>query len=81
MHVPVMLAECLEYLALRPDGIYLDTTAGLGGHAGAIAQRPGAGHRSSAEDVGGLPLLGILQQADRDHRNQSKICGGEGDSK
>ncbi len=34
-----MLAECLEYLAIRPDGIYLDATAGLGGHTGAIAQR------------------------------------------
>ena len=34
-----MLAECLEYLALRPDGIFLDATAGLGGHTGAIAQR------------------------------------------
>src|SRR5580693_3127044 len=38
-HVPVMLHECLEYLGVRPDGIYLDVTAGLGGHSGAIAQR------------------------------------------
>jgi len=34
-----MLRECLDYLALKPDGIYLDATAGLGGHAGAIARR------------------------------------------
>ena len=34
-----MLAECLEYLALKPDGTYIDTTAGLGGHVGAIARR------------------------------------------
>lgn len=39
MHVPVMVGECLEYLAVRPDGIYLDATAGLGGHTAAIAER------------------------------------------
>src|SRR5450432_2723489 len=39
VHDPVMREEALEYLALRPDGIYLDATAGLGGHTGAIAQR------------------------------------------
>jgi 16S rRNA (cytosine1402-N4)-methyltransferase len=39
MHVPVMVSECLEYLAIHPDGIYLDATAGLGGHTGAIAAR------------------------------------------
>jgi len=43
MHVPVMLGECLEYLRVRPDGVYLDATAGLGGHTGAIAGRLSTG--------------------------------------
>jgi 16S rRNA (cytosine1402-N4)-methyltransferase len=39
MHIPVMLAECLGYLGLVPEGVYVDATAGLGGHSAAIAQQ------------------------------------------
>jgi 16S rRNA (cytosine1402-N4)-methyltransferase len=39
MHTPVMLSECLDYLSIKPEGVYLDATTGLGGHAGAIARR------------------------------------------
>lgn len=38
-HYPVMAAEALEQLAIRPDGIYIDASAGLGGHTGLIAAR------------------------------------------
>jgi 16S rRNA (cytosine1402-N4)-methyltransferase len=38
-HYPVLLNESLEYLAVKPDGIYVDMTAGLGGHTEAIASR------------------------------------------
>jgi 16S rRNA (cytosine1402-N4)-methyltransferase len=37
MHYSVMVAEVIEYLAVRPDGCYLDCTAGMGGHTKAIA--------------------------------------------
>lgn len=39
MHIPVMPEEALSLLAVRPEGIYLDATTGLGGHTALIAQR------------------------------------------
>ena len=38
-HVSVLLRECIDNLNIRPDGIYLDGTLGLGGHSYEIASR------------------------------------------
>ena len=38
-HIPVLLAQCIEGLDIRPDGIYLDGTAGGAGHSKEIAAR------------------------------------------
>ena len=38
-HKPVLFEETIEALNIRPDGIYIDGTAGGGGHSRAIAER------------------------------------------
>jgi 16S rRNA (cytosine1402-N4)-methyltransferase len=40
-HVPVLLEEVLEYLNVRPGGVYVDATLGLAGHSSEIAKRLG----------------------------------------
>lgn len=39
MHVPVLAGPALEWLRVREDGIYVDCTAGAGGHSLLIAER------------------------------------------
>ena len=43
-HRPVMLRECLDALALRPDGRYVDVTFGGGGHSARILEQLTTGH-------------------------------------
>jgi 16S rRNA (cytosine1402-N4)-methyltransferase len=44
-HVPVLLKEAIDFLAVRRGGTYIDATVGLGGHSYEIAKRLGApGH-------------------------------------
>jgi 16S rRNA (cytosine1402-N4)-methyltransferase len=49
-HLPVMLNEVIEHLAIREDGSYLDCTFGRGGHSTAILQYLGENGRLLALD-------------------------------
>ncbi|MGH9706874.1 MAG: 16S rRNA (cytosine(1402)-N(4))-methyltransferase RsmH, partial [Candidatus Acidiferrales bacterium] len=39
LHTPVLAAEVIEWLRIRPEGTYVDATLGTGGHALEIARR------------------------------------------
>ncbi|MFC5283403.1 16S rRNA (cytosine(1402)-N(4))-methyltransferase RsmH [Pedobacter alpinus] len=58
-HVPVMLKECIDALAIKPDGVYVDVTFGGGGHSKEIIKNLG-------ED-------GILVAFDQDADAQNNI--------
>ena len=42
-HRSVLLDECMDGLDIKPDGIYVDGTAGGAGHSSEIARRLGSG--------------------------------------
>ena len=44
-HKPVLLQECLDALAIRPDGVYVDGTLGRAGHSLEIVRRLTEGGR------------------------------------
>lgn len=49
-HIPVLFNETIESLNIIPDGVYVDCTAGGGGHSSAIAARLGENGRLIAVD-------------------------------
>ena len=74
-----MLEECLEGLDIRPDGIYVDGTAGGAGHSSAIAARLNEKGRLIALDrdpdavAAATERLSVYPNARVLHRNYSEI--------
>ncbi|MDR1312558.1 MAG: 16S rRNA (cytosine(1402)-N(4))-methyltransferase RsmH [Deltaproteobacteria bacterium] len=67
-HRPVMPAECLEALAVRPDGSYADLTLGGGGHSRLVLDRLGPGGRLLCLDLDPEPLEAARAWAASDPR-------------
>ena len=78
-HIPVMLEECMDGLDIRPDGIYVDGTAGGAGHSSAIAARLNEKGRLIALDrdpdavAAATERLSVYPNARVYHRNYSEI--------
>lgn len=80
-HKPVLLAECIEGLNIRPDGIYVDGTLGRAGHAREIAARLTTGRLiaidrdQAALDAAPARLAGHMDKVTLVHGNFGGLAG------
>ena len=66
-HVPVLLKQAIDLLAVKRGGTYLDATVGLGGHSFEIAKRLGApGH-----------LIGLDKDPAALERSRARLAPGD----
>lgn len=66
-HVPVLLHECLDGLAIKPGGVYLDGTAGGAGHSRQIALR--------LDGAAGGRLIALDQDPDAVQTARARLSG------
>ena len=73
-HVPVLLKEAIDFLAVRRGGTYIDATVGLGGHSLEIARRLGApGHLIGVDKD--PAAIGIAEERLNVARRMSHVVG------
>ena len=58
-HIPAMLKETIEGLAIKPNGVYVDVTFGGGGHSRAILEKLQTPPQPSPQREGGRIISGI----------------------
>ena len=61
IHTPVLLKELIENLQVKPNGLYVDCTAGFGGHSNVIANKLTTGHLTCIDqDINAINHLNKL---------------------
>ncbi len=66
-HIPVLMNETIDALSIKPDGVYVDGTAGGGGHSAEILKR--------LSDKGRLILIDQDPDAIKTVSERFKDCG------
>ena len=86
-HYPVMLKESVNSLEIKPGGIYVDATLGLGGHSAEIAKRLVSGRLISIDrDAKAIarikerlaPFIGNITLINGNFKDLSEILDAEG---
>ncbi len=84
-HIPVLFNETIDSLSIKPDGLYVDCTAGGGGHSRAIAEKLTTGRLISIdrdpdaikvlnERLGNYPQVTVVHNT---FNNIKEVLGGE----
>ena len=67
-HIPVLFNETIDSLGVRPEGIYVDCTAGGGNHSAAILQKLGADGRLICLDRDPDAIRAVTERFSSDSR-------------
>ena len=75
MHQPVLLHEVVQYLSVKPGGVYIDCTVGEGGHALSILHAAMPGGRLLGIDLD-HQALECARQRLQDYKNSVTLAKG-----
>lgn len=67
-HIPVLLHEAVDALNIRPDGVYIDGTAGGGGHSAEILKNLGSDGRLISIDQDPTAIDAVTKRFQNDNR-------------
>jgi 16S rRNA (cytosine1402-N4)-methyltransferase len=68
VHVPVLLQEVLDYMVVQPDGLFIDGTAGGGGHISAILEKISDGGQLHGFDLDVAAIERLQQRFSSEQR-------------